>query len=635
MCGIAGLALNPNESVEESQLHAMAAAMARRGPDASGFFRRANFGLAHRRLKIIDLSPAAAHPMFNETGDVCVVFNGEIYNFQALRKELESAGHRFRSKSDTEVIVHAYEQWGTRAFARFNGMFAFALWDGRHGKQAIYLARDRFGIKPLFYTIAGGRLAFASELKPLMEIPWIERKICSETLYHFLKFSHVPHPRSMIEGVLQLEPGHWLRFEDGVATGECFREMMPQAGLAAKEQNLSEAMALERLELALRESVERQLVSDVPLGCFLSGGIDSSLLVATCKDLGVNGLKTFTIGYDQAEFDESAHASRISYAFGTEHFCFKARPSDYFSLISEIPVFFDQPLGDPTVLSSLLLSRLAREHVTVALSGDGGDELFFGYPYQHVLSRMQTLARVPASMRGPVFGLIGALASQGAGTRLQKLQKATDVLQFRNEAELFQYFIGTFGPLRMDRLADLLVDDVSAFTTPFSALLARLRELPWNRKIEQVFLHTFLVDTVLAKTDRAGMAYGLEARVPFLDDAIVEVAANTAFDFKFHNGSGKYLMRRLLDNKLRHAGAGSDLAFRAKQGFSIPLRDWFRGELKYLLDEYLGAERLRREGIFRPHAVAALVSAHLSNHANHSHLMWSLVSFQMWRERYL
>ena len=635
MCGIAGIALNSNETVDEAQLKAMAGAMVRRGPDSEGFFRRANIGLAHRRLKVIDLSAAAAQPLFNETSDVSVVFNGEIYNFRELRRSLEQAGHQFRSYSDTEVIVHAYEEWGTQAFRRFNGMFAFALWDGRKGGQALYLVRDRFGIKPLFYSIRDKRLAFASELKPLLGVPWIERKISSETLYYFLKFSHVPHPRSMIEGVQQLLPGHWLRFENGAVTEESFRGVVAETTAPETDQAISESVALERLDLALREAVERQLVSDVPLGCFLSGGIDSSLLVAVCQDLGVKQMKSFTIGYANTEFDESTHAAQIAAAFGTKQFCFKAKPSDYFDLIPDIPAYFDQPLGDPTVLSSILLSRLAREHVTVALSGDGGDELFFGYPYQHVLSQMRLMLRTPVALRGPIFKLAGLLAEQGTGATLQKIKKAADVLQFENEPELFQYFIGTFGPLRMDQLAELLVDDVSAFSTPLAPLLHDLRELPWNRKIEQVFMRTFLVDTVLAKTDRAGMAFGLEARVPFLDDALVELAAHTPFDLKYRNGSGKYLMRKLLERKLRKAGISTDLAFRRKQGFSIPLRDWFRGELKYLLDEYLGNERLQREGIFRPEKISALVSSHLENHANHSHLLWSLVSFQMWKERYL
>jgi asparagine synthase (glutamine-hydrolysing) len=641
MCGIAGLVAKPNEAVEKTLIEAMAKSMALRGPDASGVQIQKNVGLAHRRLKIIDLSDTANQPLFNEDAKVSVVFNGEIYNFAELRTELETLGHRFRSKSDTEVIVHAYEQWGTNSFSRFNGMFAFAILDWRERDPVVYLARDRFGTKPLFYTIHENRLAFASELKPLLLVPWVQKAVDPQMIFYFLKFSHIPTPSSILKGTKQLKPGSWLRFEGGRGIEGSFCEAIEFARpLTGRPQIESESVALQEIDAMLTRVVRRQLVSDVPVGCFLSGGIDSSLLVAACDEIGDgqfggSRLKTFTIGYKNREFDESAAAREVASLFNTDHREFIAEPQDFFKLLPMITEYFDQPLADPTILSSLLLAKFAKEHVTVALSGDGGDEFFFGYPYQRAMYNFGFALNVPARLRQIALGGIDSVISGWFGPKAQRLKKALAVLQFQTEAEFFEYFIGTFGPIRMDRLANLIDAPIQPPSALYEGMLHEITDLEWHQKIEQVFQRTFMVDTVLTKTDRTGMAFGLEARVPFLDNEIADFAATLPLKFKLHNRQGKYLLRKLLATKIQKKTNHSALSRNKKRGFSIPLRDWLRTDLKFLIDENLNTPRIKREGIFKPLEISAIVDAHQRGYANHSHLLWSLICFQMWKERYL
>lgn len=655
MCGIGGVVLREGEMASPELLGRMAAKLAHRGPDAQGVFVHRNLGAAHRRLKIIDLSPAADQPIFNEDGKIGVVFNGEIYNFRELREELERQGHRFGTRSDTEVIVHAYEEWGSEAFRRLNGIFAIGLWDLRGGAPVLYLARDRAGAKPLFLSARDGRLAFASELKPLLECSWIRREVDQGALYWFLKHSHYPHPLSVLREVRQLEPGAWLRFEGGETIEKRFWDPLELSAEAAgnprDQETRPEAAWLNELEQVLSRCVSRQLVSDVPLGCFLSGGIDSSLLVMAAqrarRETGKPPLKTFSIGYREKPFDETGYARSVARAFGTEHRELVARPSDLHELIPDIPLYFDQPLADPTLLSTLLLCRFARQEVTVSLSGDGGDELFFGYEFQKLLLRLRPLLRAPARPRAGAFRVLEQLldwisgpfaAGFSGGARLQQLAKLASILQFRDEEQLFQYFVGTVGPLRMDRLAGLMADPSGMSDSPYRRMREELRGLSWRERIIQLFFRNFLPDTVLAKTDRASMAYGLEARVPWLDNEMMEFSARLPFQYKLRAGTQKYLLRELLRKTMSDVDtpeASGLISGRRKQGFSIPLREWLRGDLKYLLDEYLSVPRLRREGLFAPGPVHELVRAHLERRANHSHLLWSLVSFQLWKERYL
>jgi asparagine synthase (glutamine-hydrolysing) len=634
MCGISGVLLPSGQSVDRALVEKMAASMERRGPDAQGVFAEGNVGLGHRRLKILDLSDEANQPLWNADGKIGLVYNGEIYNFAALRAELEKDASSFHTTSDTEVVLRAYERWGTDAFERFDGMFALGIYDRRGDEPFLLLARDRFGIKPLFYSARAGHFAFASELKPLMLVPWVRREISPQTLFHYLEFSHVPCPLSIFEDVKQVMPGGWLRVSDkALVQGRYWNP----SRLLERTGAYAEGDLLAQCEAALLKSVERQLVSDVPVGCFLSGGIDSSLLLMACEKLG-RKMETFTIGYQERESDESPFAREIARAFGGggRHHEWIAKPSDFFGLIPDVPRYFDQPFADPTLLSSLLLSRFAREHVTVALSGDGGDELFFGYSQHAAILFLRSLRHVPFAARSRFFGGVDRLgeALGGLHPRVHQGRKLAQILQFSGEAELLQYFVGTIGPLPRKELAGLIAQPVDAASLPFDAHLAELAGAkPWER-IAQTFVRTFLVDTVLAKTDRAGMAFGLEARVPFLDDEMTAFSSRLPLSANFRGGSGKRLLRDLLARKLEEKGLSTAISARPKQGFSIPLKSWLRGELRYLLDEYLGVERLKKEGHFNATGVASLVSEHLSGRANHSHLLWSLISFELWLERY-
>lgn len=627
MCGISGVFLKAGETANRELLSEMASRMQHRGPDSEGFLVSGRAGFAHRRLKIIDLSSLADQPFVSDDRKISLVFNGEIYNFKELREELQRAGRVFRSRSDTEVILRAYEAWGMESFKRLNGMFAFAILDERGAEPVLHLVRDRFGIKPLFYSWTDGRLAFSSELKPLLALDWIGKELDPDSVLCFIKFSHVPTPRSIFRGVKQLEAGCALSFW---GTNSRVSRYYDPASVArsASEEKRTEAEWLDELDRTLSRVVRRQIESDVPIGCFLSGGIDSSLLASTYAGLGLGQIDTFTISYREREFDEGGYAKAVAQAIGSRHHDIPVEPKDLLELITEAPKFYDQPFADPTLLPTLILARKAREKVTVALSGDGGDELFFGYTYQRILRMLRPIAGMPQGLRRTLM----AGASPGAlflgKRRRQQWNKFREILEFEDEAQLFQYFVGTVGPVRWDRLKGLM--STPRDLAPFSGLMNEIDDLGWTQKIDQVFLRTFLIDTVLAKTDRAGMAYGLEARVPFLDDELVAFSARLPFEYKLRRGQSKYLLRKLLEKKLP-----GEHSKRKKQGFSIPLRDWLRGELKPLLLETLETSRLARDGIFNPQEVKRLVDEHLSDRANHSHLLFSLISFQLWKERYL
>lgn len=625
MCGISGIILRPGESASSDLSQLMARDMSHRGPDAQTFFTRENFSFSHRRLKIIDVSDAANQPVFNESGDVCVVFNGEIYNFEILKKLLQELGHKFKTNSDTEVIVHAFEEWGVDSFLKFNGMFAFAIWDGRSKKNEFYLVRDRIGIKPLFYTTNENRVGFASELKPLLRLPWVKKNISPETLLYYFKFSHVPNPASILEDVKQLEPGYFLHVSTTIKKQK-YWDARSLFGLEVKFKKKDITDWEEEFEHILFDSVKRQQMSDVPIGCFLSGGIDSSLITMAFSAQNNKKIKTFSIGYKEADFDESAHAQEVSNIFQTEHSTLIVEPEDIQDLIASIPKYFDQPFADPSLLPTLILSKFAREKVTVALSGDGADEIFFGYDYQEILSHLGPAVVTPKFIRGPLFSALGATS----GFFSERLRKFSEIMQFKTEAELFQYFIGTVGPMRMDRLKQVISTNINLYPSLYTPLMESARGLSWNEKIIYVFLKTFLVDTVLTKTDRASMAFGLEARVPFLDNEMLDFSARLPFDLKFSNGIKKRLLRNVLGKKVPNT-----LSQRKKQGFSIPLKDWLRGDLSYLIDEHIMSDKIKKDPALNAEFLRRLATEHMQGRRNHSHLLWSVICYQLWKDMYI
>jgi asparagine synthase (glutamine-hydrolysing) len=628
MCGIAGLVLPPGQSVQREQLEAMARGIRSRGPDALGIHLEENLGLVHQRLKIIDLSDAANQPMHSPDGRISLVFNGEIYNFRELRAELEEAGCRFKTHSDTEVALHAYLVWGEDCFPRFNGMFAIGLIDHREKPLKVLLARDRFGIKPLFYYHSGATIAFASVLKPLLTLPFVQKRINRDAVFSFLKHSHVPTPYSLVEGTAQLAPGQLLACRGGEISTRTFAQGFPP--VSGEIENEKEALDL--LGQSLGQAVKRQSVADVPVGCFLSGGIDSTLLLAAYASKNPRPLDTFTIGYTEKEFDERKAAALAALAFGSRHHEILLGPKDFLDLIPRLPEFLDQPLADPTLLPSMLLSQRTREHVTVAFSGDGGDELFLGYTYQKALLEMERYLCLPKFLRQGLFRALElGFSAMNQGIRshgLNQLIKLAQILQYETEVEKYQYFIGTIGPLPFRELRALVPGGKPVNDAGYAEILAGAGSP--EEKVSRVFQQTFLIDTALTKSDRASMAYGLETRVPLLDNEFVSAAQKVSYSLKLHRGRKKHILRELLRRQLPEAVA-PELCDRPKQGFSVPLRDWLRKDLSFLLKEFLSEEKIRREGIFNERMVQQLVQEHLSGRKNNSHLLWSLLCFEQWR----
>ena len=632
MCGIAGI-LNADRAVERSDLEKMAQQLARRGPDAQGILHDKNYGLVHRRLKIIDRSDNANQPMHAVEKKVQLVFNGEIYNFRELRLELQKLGARFTTESDTEVLLQAYLAWGIASFERFSGMFAFAILDLRDSPKA-FLVRDRFGIKPLFYSSKHQDLVFASTLSPLLATnlhPW---EISENSLASFVKFSHVPQPESMLKQVKQLRPGHFLTWTKNEVAENCF---LNAKAIKTGEFITDEKTALRLVDEALERAVQRQMVADVPIGCFLSGGIDSSLLVAYFQKNSPTPIETFSIGYREQEFDERLYARTIADTFGTKHTEILVSEKDCLQLIPELHNFFDHPFADPTLLPTLLLAKETKKHVTVVLSGDGGDELFFGYLYEQILLHIRALERIPAVVRTKTMRLISqalwGLWQITGSHKLTGLIKLCETLSFQHDWEKYAYFIGTVGPVPMQRIEKIVHAPTTQIQESVEKVLARYKDVSEPERIAGIFMETFLIDTVLTKTDRATMAYGLESRVPFLDEELVALAKRIPFSMKLRGGTKKWLLREVLRSKLSPA-LSQKIVDRPKQGFSVPIRNWLLGDLAYLIEEYLAPQRIERSGLFNPNEVSQLVTE-LRHGYNHSHLLWSLLSFELWREEYL
>lgn len=630
MCGINGFYSQSRspEAILDS-LRRMNAKLAHRGPDAGAEFMHDNFGLGHRRLSILDLRPQANQPMFSQDNRYSLVFNGEIYNFQDLKEALMAKGHSFKTTSDTEVLLAACSEWEEEAFAKLNGIFSFAFHDRL--KKTIYLVRDRFGIKPLFYSYQDGELGLSSSLAAILELPFVARNLQEDNLFHYLKHGHVPWPHTLVKGVFQLPPRSFalLNTQNG--------ELKIKEYIGLKHKNVLQITnweeALLATDTALKNSVKRQLIADVPVGIFLSGGVDSSLITAAFKEVSGQKINSYCISYAEKEFDEGQHALQVAQHFGTNHHTITVAPDQIFNLIPTLPDFFDQPFSDPTLLSTMILCREARKDITVALGGDGGDELFFGYTYQPMLLKILPLLRLPYGLRKNLAKMFkGILNSQfylSRHPRIQQAKKFLDIMTFENIEELYMYFIGTIGPLPMEQIKRLLKNPPQDHTSIYRGYLKNHQDLSNFESVEQLFIDTFLVDTVNQKSDRASMAFGLELRVPFLDDEMVALSHKIPTHFKYYKGVKKHLLRELLQQKIP-----GHLAHRPKQGFSIPMRDWLRKDLVYLLKDYLSEERLAKDPYLSSTEVNSLVNQHLSGKFNHSHLLWSLIVLQLWRERF-
>ncbi|MFN0124922.1 MAG: asparagine synthase (glutamine-hydrolyzing) [Blastocatellia bacterium] len=624
MCGIIGFINTARQhTASEATARVMAAAIMHRGPDDDGFFLHNHVALGMRRLSIIDL--AGGHqPIGNEDDTVHVVFNGEIYNFAPLRADLIARGHRFKTHSDTEVIVHLYEEYGDDLTRHLNGMFAFALWD--EPRQRLLIARDRMGEKPLYYTLTDEALVFASELKALLQHPAVRRTPHLGALRKYLFYECVPAPFTMLEGVHKLPPAHRLIFAHGqVRTEEYWR-----LDYNVPRLDISEADAIAETQHRLREAVKMRLVADVPLGVLLSGGIDSSCIAALAAETAGERLKTFSIAFAEKSFDESAHARTVAAHLGTEHHehCFTER--EMLDIVPEIPRLLDEPLGDGSLIPTFLVSRFTRQHVTVALGGDGGDELFAGYPTYVAHRAAKLYGALPRFLRR---GLIEpAVARMPVSTNNLSLDFRAK--RFVRGAALppgsrHQSWMGSYDEALQRQL--FLPDVIQAW--PDEQVFAEIRAfdngnghgMTLTEKMMTLDARLYLAECVLFKVDRASMAASLETRAPFLDHTLIEFLAQLPVDLKLRGTTTKYLLKQAMRGKLP-----AEIIDRPKKGFGMPVARWVKGELRALVRDSLAPGRLQRHGIFNTGWVQQMLDEHELGRADHRKLIWTLLMFEMW-----
>ncbi len=627
MCGICGVAGGePSESQE--LVGRMCDAMVHRGPDDEGGIQLDGVTLGSRRLSIIDI--AGGHqPIHNEDSTVWVVQNGEIYNHLELRKLLVSAGHVFTTQSDTEVLAHGYEEWGESMVERLNGMFAFAVLDRQ--RRRLLLARDRMGIKPLHYAVDGKRLVFASELKCLLCDPALRRDIDPVALDEYLALEFVPSPRSIVRGISKLPPAHTLEWWLGSGIHRLHRYWSP----TLEEENGSRGRSLDEecdeLRTVLRESVRKELISDVPLGVFLSGGIDSSAVTAMMSQLGTE-VKSFSVGFAERSFDESRYARQVAQHLGTDHHELTLEPSMLLNLIPKLPTLLDEPLGDASIIPTYLLSAFTRRHVKVALGGDGGDELFAGYPTVQAHRLAGYYNRAPRLLRkGLIEPVVGRLPVSRANLSFDFRAKRFVSGAAHPVHERHRRWMGSF--TAEERTALLSSDVRDRLAAGGHLKLAELDGAELRDPINQVLLmdmRLYLENDILVKLDRASMMASLEGRVPLLNNDFVEYATRLPLTMKLRGLRSKFLLKRALRGLLPDS-----ILNRPKKGFGIPVADWFRGPLKEQMLSVLSPERIARKGFFDGAAVAALVGDHLAGRRDNRKQLWTLFVFELWHDGYV
>jgi len=637
MCGIAGFLDRSNHRSPDSfrdSVAAMTDAISHRGPDDSGAWIDGDSGIAlgHRRLSIIDLSAEGHQPMVSRSGDLIIIYNGEIYNFKDLRNNLETLGYRFRGHSDTEVMLAGFEQWGVEAsLRRFNGMFALAMWDRRD--RVLYLARDRVGKKPLYYGWAGDTLLFGSELKALRAHPAFRSGIDRNALALYLRFGYIPAPYTIYENIRKLPAATWLAIRAGDRGANAdpvpywsAREAA-EAGLRNPIRDYDTAIG--ELDLLLRSSVGLRMIADVPLGAFLSGGIDSSLVVSLMQALSSRPVKTFCIGFREQTHNEADHARAVARHLGTDHTELTLTPDQALDVVPRLPHMFDEPFADSSQIPTFLVSELARRQVTVSLSGDGGDELFGGYTAYQSCSRFyEKYGWMPAGLRSATGQLLRAVpqplwnrlmpngGSMPPGARLHRL---ANTFAAQTQETVYMSLMSFWED------PGALVKRAAEPPTPFTR--AGSSEIPeFFEKMMLIDSLVYLPDDILVKVDRASMAVSLEARGPLLDYRVLEFAWRVPREFKVRNGKGKWILRDLLSRYVP-----VEMIDRPKSGFAVPIHQWLRGPLRDWAEDLLDAGRIRREGILNPAPIRQTWSEHLSG-CNWSHRLWAVLMFESWLE---
>jgi asparagine synthase (glutamine-hydrolysing) len=631
MCGITGWANLDARAVPgdgaEALLHAMCERMTHRGPDSEGLMVTTGVGLGMRRLAIIDLQ-TGEQPAWSEDRQVAVILNGEIYNYRELRERLEKRGHHFRSASDTEVLPHLYEEYGTGMVEHLNGMFAFALWDVR--RRRLFIARDRFGEKPLYYGVFDNTFLFASEPKVLLAHPSVRPSLNLDALRQYLSYDYVPAPLSIYQGIQKLPAAHQLIVEDGRV------EVQPYWRLSYKTTEPAPTIeeATEHLRELLQDSVRMRLVSDVPLGVLLSGGVDSSTIAALAVRSSSETVKTFSISFAESSYDESKYARAVAKFLGTDHHEERLSVDLAANLVGEIGSWMDEPFSDASLVPTYLLSRFTRKHVTVALGGDGGDELFAGYPMYQGHRFAELYNRVPRFLR---TGIIEPL--------VRRLPVRTDNITFDYKARRFimgadydavarhHVWFGSFTPEEQE---ELLTKEARAESDGDIYKQARhLAEMECDADnivecMQSLDTRLYLAEDILTKVDRASMAVSLEVRAPFLDPRVAEYAASLPADYKLRGQKSKYILKRAAEPLLPPF-----VTKRGKKGFGVPVADWLKGKLRPLARDLLSPERLRKNGLFNADYVERLQDEHERGLANHRKLLWTLLMFELWHESFV
>ena len=633
MCGILGF-LTPRvaDIPDLAVLRSMRDSLVHRGPDDSGEFirpvddRGPFVFLGHRRLSIIDL--AGGHqPLSNENETVWVIFNGEIYNFLELRSRLEALGHRFRTNSDTEVVVHAYEEYGERCFRHFNGMFAIGIWD--ETRRRLLLARDRFGKKPLYYSFVKGNFLFASELKALIAYPNFSRQINPLSFTKYLFFEYVPSPHTIFKEANKLPPASYLIFEkNGIRVIEFWSPF--DSGKIAEQ--LSEGEIEAKIVELLRQSVRRRLISDVPLGVFLSGGIDSSAITAFAQEEVPGKVRTFSIGFEDPSFDESTYASFASKYLKTDHHQQVMKPADLLHLVPQLPDILDEPMADASILPTYLLSKFTRQHVTVALGGDGGDELFAGYP-TYLAHQMARQYEFFLTHSRPILSFLGNLLPV-SDNNISFDFKVKKFLSGIGYPEGIRNFIW-LGSFSFPELKRVLPPELCSHVDPVQIMEevdGYQKGFPLEDKttlLQYLDMKLYLQDDILVKVDRASMACSLEVRAPFLDYELVEFVMNLPSSLKLRRFTSKYLLKKVMKDFLP-----KEVINRKKKGFGVPIAKWVKGPLRELFGDLLSYDRIKQEGFLNPDYVTCLLRDHLANKKDNRKQLWTLLVWELWVNRY-
>ncbi len=628
MCGIAGFLNTGEQALGEQHLKAMGDAIIHRGPDASGVYLNEHVGLCHRRLSILDLSEAGNQPMFSECGNIVIVFNGEIYNFLELKEQLESEGETFKSTSDTEVIIKLYEKKGIACVDEISGMFAFAIWDN-HLKQ-LFMVRDRLGKKPFYYYVDPGnpsQFSFASEIKSILALPNIKRELRLDAAYDFFAYQYVPDPKSIFKHIHKIPPAHYMTIKDGDITLKQYWDVSFESSEPESEQK-----SLDELYSILERSTKRRMISDVPLGAFLSGGVDSSGVVATMANLADSPIKTCTIAFDNEKYNEAEFAKAVAEQYKTEHHEFLVH-QNVSDTLEHIVSFFDEPFADPSLVPTFFVSELARKEVTVAIAGDGGDEIFAGYEkYTTDFIENQLREKFPKAIRENLFPV---LAKCFGVVPLTLFKKAKSLLNSLSVTPAMGFYI-TNSQMTDEQWNSLVKPDVKKELGnyhPSQITLDFYDKADGNDHLSKILytdMKTYLTGGILVKVDRMSMANSLEVRAPILDKDVIEYAAKLPSHYKFRDKEKKYALKEIFKPFLT-----DDILYRKKMGFSVPLADWFRTEIFDIGERYLLKQAEGISQLFDRSVVNSMWEQHQNKEHDHSLVLWSMLMFEMWYQRYM